>query len=434
MSQSPHDPKLQSTPSPGDSAIGRTTDSPAIADVPTIDPSGPGAINLAVGALVGQTFGDFELLQEVGRGGMGVVYKARQYSLDRFVALKLLLTEHAANATLLQRFLTEARAAAGLQHPNIVQVHQVGECVAGPYFVMEYIDGPSLEVLTSRTVPVSWAVALLLTVSRAVQFAHQKGIIHRDLKPGNIMLHQSKRPVVLDFGIAKLVGKNSGWTLEGTVIGTPAFMPPEQAGEQPDRIGPHSDVYSLGAILYTLLTGRLPFQEETAVRTILKVISPDLPPPVRSIRPEVPPLLEQVCMKALAKDISQRYPTALALVDALDRARASLVQHPSSSTSLRIAMPTLVLIAPDGRKLRLFNPCTVIGRAADCDLVLKSADVSKHHCRLLIGQEEVAVEDLDSVNGTLVNGEAIQRVRLHDGDEIDIAGHVFHVRLQGLGG
>src|SRR5262245_18943130 len=246
----PADPTaLPRPPGARDSGAGTPTGTPVATDAATLVSSGPVVSTGLVGALVGQTFGDFALLSELGRGSMGVVYKAQQKSLDRPVALKLLLAEHSANATLLQRFLTEARAAAGLQHPNIVQVHQVGECVAGPYFVMEFIDGPSLEVLISRTVPVSWAVALLLTVSRAVRFAHEKGIIHRDLKPGNIMLHQSKRPVVLDFGIAKLLGKSSGWTLEGTVIGTPAYMPPEQAGDEPGKIGPHSDVYSLGAIL-----------------------------------------------------------------------------------------------------------------------------------------------------------------------------------------
>ena len=173
-------------------------------------------------SLVGQIFGDFELTEELGRGGMGVVYKAWQKSLERPVALKMLLPQHTSNPELLTRFLAEARAAAGLAHPNIVSVHQVGESFAGPYFVMEFIDGPSVESLLPRTLAVGWCVTLLITVAEAVQLAHSKGIIHRDLKPGNIMLHQSKRPVVMDFGIAKILSQGSRLTQQGSVFGTPA--------------------------------------------------------------------------------------------------------------------------------------------------------------------------------------------------------------------
>src|SRR5262249_11432529 len=157
------------------------------------------------------------------------------------------------------RFLAEARAAASLAHPNIISIYQISECPAGPYFVMEFIDGPSLDALLSRTLPVPWVVALMTTVAEAVHHAHERHVVHRDLKPGNIMLHQRKRPVVMDFGIAKVLGSGASLTRPGAVIGTPSYMPPEQAGEEPDKIGPHSDVYSLGAIAYTLLSGRVPF-------------------------------------------------------------------------------------------------------------------------------------------------------------------------------
>jgi serine/threonine protein kinase len=385
------------------------------------------------GALVGQTFGDFELLEEIGRGSMGVVYKASQKSLDRYVALKLLMAEHAANPTFLQRFLTEARAAASLQHPNIVQVYQVGECIAGPYFVMEFIDGPALEALLDRTIGVNWALSLVTKVAEAVQFAHSKGIIHRDLKPGNIMLQHSKRPVVMDFGIAKVIGKGAALTQHGTLIGTPAFMPPEQAGEEPHRIGPHSDVYSLGAVLYTLLAGRPPFFEDTALRTLMAVIAPDPPPPLHSFRPDVPPRVEQVCMKALAKDPAARYPTAQAFADELKRLRAARssaqLHKPPSSGAVPVASTTLVLVGQGGKQVRLSLPSTVIGRGTECDLVLKSSDVSKRHCRILLRHDQAEIEDLGSRNGTLLNGEEVRRAVLADGDEIDIAGHVFRVQM-----
>src|SRR5262249_34592062 len=255
------------------------------------------------------------------------------------------------------------------------------------------------------------------------------GIIHRDLKPGNIMIHQSRRPVVLDFGIAKVIGKGSGMTQPGAIVGTPTYMPPEQAGEEPHKIGPHSDVYSLGAILYTLLTGQVPYNEGTPLRTILKVISPEsLPPSIRSIRPEIPRALEKIVVRCLTKDIAGRYATAQALADDLKRFKNLQTAQPSA-TSIRIALPTVVLTARGGKQVRLFNPCTTIGRAQECELVLKSSEVSKRHCRILLTPDHVIVEDLASVNGTNVNGQAIKRVKLHDGDELDVAGHVFQVKV-----
>ncbi|MGL4553393.1 MAG: protein kinase domain-containing protein, partial [Gemmataceae bacterium] len=376
-----------------------------------------------------QTFGDFELTKELGRGGMGVVYKARQKSLERPVALKLLLPEHTTNPMLLSRFLAEARAAASLAHPNIVSVYQVGECPAGPYFVMEFIDGEPLDSLTGRTLPVGWSVALLTTVADAVHHAHTKGIIHRDLKPANIMIHRSRRPVVMDFGIAKVIGKGSGLTLQGVVVGTPAYMPPEQAGDDPTRIGPHSDVYSLGAILYVLLTGRTPFDEGSALRTLLKVVSPDPPVSVRQLRPDVPRPLEQICMKCLEKHPAHRYPTAQALADDLRRVRAGLAAKPAAATQAR-SLPTVVLIARGGKQVRLFTQTTVIGRAAECDLPIKAGEISKRHCRVTLSADEVVVEDLGSSNGTFVNGKQITRSTLADGDELDLGGRVFKVRVE----
>ncbi len=401
-----------------------------VGDQPTL--MSPPSSWLLPGGLVGRTFGDFELLEEVGRGGMGVVYKAVQKSLERPVALKLLMPEHASNPQVLKRFLAEARAAARLTHPNIISIYQVGECAAGPYFVMEFIDGPSLEALQQRPLPVAWSAALLATVAEAVHHAHEKGIIHRDLKPGNIMLHQKKRPVVLDFGIAKVMGEGSGrsQTKLGTLIGTPAYMPPEQAGEEPGKVGPHSDVYSLGAILYTLLTGKPPFDEETTLKTLMRVVSDQPPPAVRSLRPEVPPRLEQIVMRCLEKDPARRYPSAHALAEDLNRFRAATRNRPSSATVRAATSPSVVLVAPGGRQVALGRASTVVGRASECDLVIRSSDVSKRHCRIDITADGATVEDLGSVNGTFVNGEQVQRHRLEDGDELDLAGHVFTVRLQ----
>lgn len=380
---------------------------------------------------IGMLFGDFELVQELGRGGMGIVYKARQRSLERMVAVKMLLTEHAHSDVVVSRFLTEARAAASLDHPNIVKVFQVGESAGGHYFVMEFIDGPPLESLVDNgPMPITGAVAVMIAISDAVHYAHTRGIIHRDLKPSNIMLDRSRRPVVMDFGVAKFVGKSSSLTQQGAILGTPNFMPPEQAGEDLAEVGPHSDVYSLGAILFNLLTGRPPFREETALKTVLKVISAELPPPVRSLRPDAPAKLERICMKCLQKKPSDRYPTARALLEDLRRFRAEHAAAKKNPTAASPAPPLLILVERStGKKLSVRQETTVIGRAADCDLVIKATDVSKRHCRLLVRDGQVSIEDLSSINGTSVNDKPIQRCQIKNGDKIDIAGHVFEVQF-----
>jgi serine/threonine-protein kinase len=428
-----HSPRPSGTPIPGqadDTEPGRRGPAPAtdnLSGAPTLVP--PTLSTFMPGSLVGEVFGDFELLQELGRGGMGVVYKAKQKSLDRPVAMKLLLAEHMSNPSVLSRFMAEARAAASLTHPNIVAVYAVGDSPAGPYFVMEFVEGPTLDALLERTLPVGWTVSLMATVADAVHHAHEKGIVHRDLKPGNIMLHQQKRPVVLDFGIAKQIHSGRGTTQPGAIVGTPAYMPPEQAGDDREKIGPHSDVYSLGAILYTLLTGKVPYDEGSALRTILKVVSDEPPPSIRSLRPEVPPRLEQIVMKCLEKQIPSRYQSAKALADELKRFKSTLTSK-VPTVSLRGAVPTVLLTSKSGKQVRLFQHSTIIGRAQECDFVLRSADVSKKHCRIIIAEDRVLIEDLGSVNGTFVNGKPVEKARLHDGDKIDIAGHVFEVQVQ----
>jgi serine/threonine protein kinase len=406
-----------------------------IAERPTLTSLTPGDSGLSGqktrSAFAGIVLDDFELLEEVGRGGMGAVFKARQKSLNRIVAIKTLLAHHFAHSAILQRFLGEARAAAGLSHPNIVKIYQVGECPVGHYFVMEYIEGRSLkDIIQERTAPISWTVALMSVVAEAIHHAHKQGIIHRDLKPSNIMIDRFRRPVVMDFGLAKFLDKPSTITQLGVIVGTPAYMSPEQAGEEIHEVGPASDIYSLGAILYTLLTGRPPFNEKTSLATVMKVASAEMPPRPTEFRKDIPASLEQICMKCLNKDPADRFLSAKALADELSQFRKD-ARHKGSSMSLRKTLPSVLLIAEKtGKRVRLSNETNVIGRASECDIVIRASDVSKRHCQIILESDRVLIEDLNSVNGTLLNGEHIQLAELLDGDQLTIGEHAFHVRMK----
>ncbi|MBN1588513.1 MAG: serine/threonine protein kinase [Pirellulales bacterium] len=263
-------------------------------------------------------FGAYELIEEIGRGGMGIVYKARQTRLDRTVAVKMILGSHLESSEHLRRFQSEARAAARLQHPNIVHIHEVGELHGRHFFVMELIEGMSLaERLRRGPIDTADAVRLLAATARAIAELHRHGIVHRDLKPSNILLDAEANPYVTDFGLAKMFESDSLRTATGVIAGTPSYMAPEQASGHNERVGPASDVYSLGAVLYEMLTGRPPFREPTPVETVLKVLShePELP---RRLNRKVPRPLERICLKCLAKSPDARYASADDLADDLE--------------------------------------------------------------------------------------------------------------------
>src|SRR5262245_31268089 len=266
-----------------------------------------------------RVFGDYELLEEVARGGMGVVYKARQKGLNRVVALKMILSGRLAGADDLQRFRTEAEAAARLQHPNIVQVHEVGEVDGQHFFSMEFIDGTSLaQRLQNGPLPGRTAARYLRQIARAVHHAHRHGILHRDLKPSNILLDVDDEPHITDFGLAKRLGGDSGQTRTGAVLGTPSYMSPEQAAGRSRELSPATDVYGLGAVLYECLTGRPPFRSESPMDTLMQVMDNE-PPPPRLLNPKIDHDLETICLKCLEKDPKQRYESADALAADLER-------------------------------------------------------------------------------------------------------------------
>jgi hypothetical protein len=270
----------------------------------------------------------FEILAELGRGGMGVVYKARQLSLNRFVALKMILAGPYAGAEHMARFKAEAEAVASLQHPGIVQIHEIGSHAGRSYLALEYVPGGTLaRRCGGRPLPAAEAARLIEALARAVDYAHRRGVVHRDLKPGNILLTEDGQPKITDFGLAKRLESEAGatptgpLTQSGAILGTPAYMAPEQAAAKRGAVGPPADVYSLGAILYELLTGRAPFRGDTQVDVILRVIS-DEPTPPRRIEATCPPDVEAVCLKCLQKAPPARYASAAALADDLHRFQA----------------------------------------------------------------------------------------------------------------
>lgn len=279
-----------------------------------------------------RSFGDYELIEEIARGGMGVVYRAQQKRLNRIVALKLIVGGPLASAAAMQRFHAEARTAAALQHPNIVAIHEVGEHEGQPFFSMDYVEGRNLaDLLRDGPLPPRRAAGYTKTIAEAVEYAHRQGILHRDLKPSNVLIDQFDQPRIADFGLAKRVEEarlatsnterstpNAQLTLSGQVLGSPNFMAPEQAQGRHRDIGPHSDVYSLGALLYHLLTGRPPFQAATLTEVLRQVVATE-PVAPRRLNPSLPHDLETICLKCLEKDISRRYATTQVLADDLGR-------------------------------------------------------------------------------------------------------------------
>ncbi len=295
---------------------------PALAEAPGRNDSTSVAVARTeppVEPVEGRRFGDYELLEEIARGGMGVVYKARQKSLNRIVALKMVLGGPLASASLRQRFVAEAQAAAGLQHPNIVAIHEVGERAGQPFFSMDYVEGRNLaELLREGPLPPGQAAAYAKAIAEAVQYAHGRGILHRDLKPANVIIDQQDQPRITDFGLAKrlddaaLCTPHSPLTVSGQVLGSPNFMAPEQAQGRQNDVGPPSDVYSIGALLYHLLSGRPPFQAAILTEVLRQVVTTE-PAPPRLLNPSLPRDLETICLKCLEKDITRRYSTAQAL-------------------------------------------------------------------------------------------------------------------------
>ena len=302
----------------GRRAAGGTTPAPAA----TIRLTMPESLEETDGEFMpgtSQTFGDYELLGEIARGGMGVVFKARQRSLNRIVALKMIRSELLAGVDEIRRFHVEASSAAQLHHPNIVAIHEVGEVDRQHFYSMNFVAGQSLsDVAREHTLAPRQAARYVEKVARAIHYAHGRQILHRDLKPANVLIDQDDEPQVTDFGLAKVMQTEAGATLSGTIMGSPSYMPPEQARGDIHAVDVRSDVYGLGAVLYELLCGRPPFRAETPLDTLRLVLEKD-PVAPRLLHPKLPRDLETICLKCLEKPRERRYATALELANELLR-------------------------------------------------------------------------------------------------------------------
>ena len=357
-----------------------------------------------------RTLGDYELLEEIARGGMGVVYRARQASLNRLVAVKVLLAGQFADNT--QRFRREAEVAASLQHPNIVSIYDIGEHERQPYFSMELIEGRSLaEVARDRPLSPRHAARLMKTIAEAVHFAHQRHVLHRDLKPSNILIDTLDVPHITDFGLAKRSDGDSDLTLTGQVLGTPNYMPPEQAEANRSSGTVAADVYSLGAILYHLITGRAPFMAGTVTQTLRLVIESE-PISPRLLNPDVALDLETISLKCLEKDPGRRYGSAQELADELARflkdepIRARPLRAPAKVLRWCRRKPALAMAIGAAAALFLL---VVIGSPIviyRIDAARKLAETAERRT-----QQHLYTALLEQGHATVLTGEIGQRVR-----------------------
>jgi serine/threonine protein kinase len=389
-----------------------------------------------------KNLGRYTIIKRLGGGGMGAVYKGRDITLNRDVAIKVMHPHIASRPNFRERFLQEARVAARLDHPSIVQVYDFGQDNNLLYIVMEYIAGPNLESMLrdmraqNKWIVLSEAVELVRQVSLALNYAHEQGVLHRDIKPANIMIEPVRsgklayRPVLTDLGLAKLT-EGGMVTEDGVSMGTPAYMSPEQAlGKQTDR---RSDVYSLGVLLYELATGRAPFPIKSLTEAI-RYHTQEQPPSPRSIRPDLPAGLEQVILKAMAKNPDDRYPTAEAFAEALETTtdavtqvkvgptemegaeslitnyQKSIVEERGPSLMDEFAQPSsfsqdrIQVLSPDKRttSVPVKRPSMTIGRSGENDLVLDDSKISRQHARIEYDNGTYKVTDLNSSNGTFL--------------------------------
>jgi serine/threonine-protein kinase len=353
--------------------------------------------------LVGKAWGRFQIIEERGRGGMAVVYKAYDGVLQRTVALKVLLPVLASNKEFTQRFHREAITAANLRHPSIVVIYDVGSHENYQYIVMEYLEGLTLqqEVKRKGVLRLSRVVRIVGQLTDALDYAHREGLVHRDIKPANIIVGSEDHATLTDFGLVK-AARGSRITGEGVAIGTLKYMSPEQAaGKELDF---RSDVYSLGVTVYEMLAGDTPFTGKTPYQTLHELIY-EAPPPISRANLRIDHRVEGVVLKALAKKPERRHRTAGEFGRALATSAGIRVQTPGGpQTDYLRREVVLRLLAPDGREYPVHRGEVTVGRDTGNDIVLPDGLVSRYHLRIRCGPEGCSVTDQGSTNGTYVNG------------------------------
>jgi serine/threonine protein kinase len=353
--------------------------------------------------LAGKAWGRFQIIEERGRGGMAVVYKAYDSVLQRTVALKVLLPLLAANEEFTRRFRREAITAANLRHPNIVVIYDVGAHENFQYIVMEYLQGPTLqeEIQQKGAMPIERVMSIVGQLAGALDYAHQQGLVHRDIKPANILIGTLDRITLTDFGLVKAAGSRR-ITGEGAAIGTLKYMSPEQAAGR--ELDSRSDVYSLGVVVYEMLVGETPFAGTTPYQTLHNLMYKP-PPPLSQRNPQVPAGVEPVVLRALAKETGKRFGSAGDFAQAL--ALATGVGTPVSldtDKDLLTRRSIFVLSTPDGREYPVPEGTVTIGRDIGNDIVLPVQQVSRLHAQIQCSQSGCSVTDMGSTNGTFVNG------------------------------
>jgi serine/threonine protein kinase len=403
------------------------------ADATLVPAAAPAAKSCGLSGPFPCDFGRYRVEEVIGRGGMGAVYRARDVRLGRLVALKVPTLSKSGAGALRERFLREAQSAAALSHPNICTIYEVGEVDEVPYLTMAYVDGTPLSrrINTPGTFEPRWAALLVRKVALALAAAHARGVIHRDIKPGNILITDRDEPIVIDFGLGRR-DDAAHLTQEGEVLGTPAYMPPEQLAGDVRAMGPCSDIYSLGVVLYELLTGAPPFRGD--LMELASQISLDVPAPPSRRRSGLDPALDAVCLKALAKRPADRWPSAKAFADALDLYLDGPTVSAAPILSLRVAgtpyayrpLPGQDLISVGRQKRRPGDPPD-----HGNDFVLRvpgedplSLRISRRHFEVL--RREARWFALDrSKAGTLLNDQPLSRdepTALTSGDRLTVAG------------
>lgn len=414
--------------------------------------------------LTGQTIGQYRLLERIGQGGMATVYKAYQPSLDRYVAIKVLATHMANDPNFAARFRREAQAIARLNHPNILPVYDFGQEGELIYIAMRYVEGGTLKEMLGEPLPLDRVVEIITQVGGALHYAHQLGIVHRDVKPSNVLMDKGEWALLHDFGLAKIMETSVQLTVTGVGMGTPTYMSPEQG--QGEKVDARSDIYSLGILLYEMVTGQVPFDAETPIAVLLQHINEPLPLP-RQVYPQLSESIERVILKAVSKNPDDRYQTAAEMVTALQQALAAPaeeVARPSDTLTVSpsrirapivpaepavrpepeyveveqivgppVTFPPVALLVVKGENVGgeylLDADSVVIGRANECDVTIRDEAASRQHARLSREGDHFTILDLESANGTFVNGERISDPEpLRDRDQIQIGETVLEFR------